>query len=335
MSIILSVIIPVYKVEDYLNRCVNSVLNQDYREIEVILVDDGSPDRCPEICDSFAKTDERVRVIHKQNGGLSSARNAGINNARGEYIAFLDSDDQWADGQLKYIMSAIYETRPQMAVFDGYSLIDEHVLAKRERSQLANEIELLDSLEFYKRLIESGDLHEQAGIHIISRDLVINNNLFFKEGIVCEDSEWFFRVLRIVNNVVIIPEYLQIYTENRTGSISNCVKSKNMNDLLGIIEDSIGFYQTHPALPTKKYELSHCAYLWSIVLGYAYYLNDKEIDHRLNNTICHLDLRSHPKAQKVYIFYKMFGLKLTSMILAFYLFLLKKNKINKKMPVNE
>ena len=80
----LSVIIPIYKVEDYLERCVKSVLNQDFKDIEVILVDDGSPDRCPQICDEFAKTDERIKVLHKPNGGLSSARNAGIEIAVGE-----------------------------------------------------------------------------------------------------------------------------------------------------------------------------------------------------------------------------------------------------------
>ena len=89
----LSVIIPIYKVEDYLERCVKSVLNQDFKDIEVILVDDGSPDRCPQICDEFAKTDERIKVLHKPNGGLSDARNVGMDVATGEYLMFADSDD--------------------------------------------------------------------------------------------------------------------------------------------------------------------------------------------------------------------------------------------------
>lgn len=89
----ISVIIPVYKVEKYLNRCIRSVVNQSYRNLEIILVDDGSPDQCGKICDEWAEEDKRIRVIHKQNGGLSDARNAGLDIATGEYIGFVDSDD--------------------------------------------------------------------------------------------------------------------------------------------------------------------------------------------------------------------------------------------------
>lgn len=90
---LISVIIPVYKVEEYLDQCVRSVTEQSCRELEIILVDDGSPDRCPQLCDAWAERDPRVRVIHQQNRGLSGARNAGMDAARGEFIAFADSDD--------------------------------------------------------------------------------------------------------------------------------------------------------------------------------------------------------------------------------------------------
>ncbi len=93
---VVSVIIPIYKVEEYIDRCIQSVLNQTESDIEIILVDDGSPDRCPEICDSYQLKDNRIKVIHKKNGGLASARNAGLDIATGKYIFFLDSDD-WID----------------------------------------------------------------------------------------------------------------------------------------------------------------------------------------------------------------------------------------------
>ena len=89
----ISVIVPIYKVEPYLHRCVDSILAQTYQNIEVILVDDGSPDSCPEICDEYAAQDERIKVIHKANGGLSSARNAGLDAASGDWVSFIDSDD--------------------------------------------------------------------------------------------------------------------------------------------------------------------------------------------------------------------------------------------------
>ena len=93
MKPLISIIIPVYNVEQYLHRCVDSVLNQTYKNLEIILVNDGSPDNCPFICDEYAKKDKRIIVVHKENGGLSSARNAGLEIVQGEYISFIDSDD--------------------------------------------------------------------------------------------------------------------------------------------------------------------------------------------------------------------------------------------------
>ena len=90
---LVTVIIPIYKVEEYIHECLDSVINQTYKALEILLVDDGSPDRCPQICDEYAKRDSRIRVIHQTNSGLSGARNAALDIAQGKYIVFLDSDD--------------------------------------------------------------------------------------------------------------------------------------------------------------------------------------------------------------------------------------------------
>ena len=103
----ISVIIPVYKVEKYLKRCVESVVNQTYKNIEIILVNDGSPDKCGEICDKYARIDSRIKVIHKENGGLSSARNAGLDIASGDYIMFVDSDDWISEVSLEKLYDYI------------------------------------------------------------------------------------------------------------------------------------------------------------------------------------------------------------------------------------
>ena len=90
---LISVIVPVYNVEKYLNKCIQSIVSQTYKNLEIILVDDGSPDNCPKMCDDWAAADSRIKVIHKQNGGLSSARNAALDIAVGDYLFFIDSDD--------------------------------------------------------------------------------------------------------------------------------------------------------------------------------------------------------------------------------------------------
>ena len=116
-----SVIIPVYKVEPYLKMCVESVLKQTYPYLDIVLVDDGSPDKCPEICDEFAKKDSRIQVIHKQNGGLSSARNAGIDVAFGEYICFIDSDDYIETDMVEKLLEGIEKNNGDVCIC-GYSV---------------------------------------------------------------------------------------------------------------------------------------------------------------------------------------------------------------------
>jgi len=120
MMSLVSVIVPVYKVEDYLRKCVDSILAQTYKNLEIILVDDGSPDNCGKICDEYALMDKRIKVIHKENGGLSDARNAGLDICTGEYIAFVDSDD-WVDED--YIATFMKYAQPDTIVCCGYKRI--------------------------------------------------------------------------------------------------------------------------------------------------------------------------------------------------------------------
>ena len=103
----ISVIVPIYGVEAYLDKCVQSVASQTYTDLEIILVDDGSPDGCPAMCDAWAKKDRRITVVHKPNGGLSDARNSGLNVAKGDYISFVDSDDWIAPTMLESMLSAL------------------------------------------------------------------------------------------------------------------------------------------------------------------------------------------------------------------------------------
>ena len=104
---LVSVIVPVYKVEDYLDKCVESIVKQTYKNLEIILVDDGSPDNCPSMCDSWAQKDSRIKVIHKENGGVSSARNSALDTAAGDYICFVDSDDFIEPNAVGYMLENI------------------------------------------------------------------------------------------------------------------------------------------------------------------------------------------------------------------------------------
>lgn len=116
MDPLISVVVPIYKVERYLHKCIDSILNQEYRRLEIILVDDGSPDNCPKICDEYAKMDKRIKVVHKQNGGLSDARNAGLDQMSGEYVAFIDSDDYVDMNYIQAMYDLILQYHTKMSV---------------------------------------------------------------------------------------------------------------------------------------------------------------------------------------------------------------------------
>jgi glycosyltransferase involved in cell wall biosynthesis len=121
---LISVIVPVYKVETELGKCVKSVINQTYKNLEIILVDDGSPDNCPEICDNFSKEDSRIKVLHKENGGLSDARNAGLDIANGDYISFVDSDD-WIEPDFIEVLLTNIETNDADISICNYRMVNE------------------------------------------------------------------------------------------------------------------------------------------------------------------------------------------------------------------
>ena len=117
-----SIIVPVYKTEKYLDKCILSILKQSYKDFELILVDDGSPDNCPIICDEYKKKDKRIKVLHKENGGVSSARNAGLTVAEGEYIWFIDSDDYIETFSLQQLYEAQKEQKADLYVFNNGSI---------------------------------------------------------------------------------------------------------------------------------------------------------------------------------------------------------------------
>ncbi len=124
----ISIIVPVYKVEKYINKCVDSILNQTFQDFELILVDDGSPDNCGAICDEYAKKDKRVLSVHKKNGGLSDARNYGINMAKGKYIGFIDSDDYIADDMYEALYNNIVKYEADVSVCGIYDCYGEKVV---------------------------------------------------------------------------------------------------------------------------------------------------------------------------------------------------------------
>lgn len=188
---LLSIIVPVYKVEACLDRCVASILAQTFSDFELILVDDGSPDRCPQMCDAWAKKDARIRVIHKPNGGLSAARNCGFDAARGDFIGFVDSDDWIAPDMYEHLYEILIRSGADFSSVEMMIASDETQEPPRKDSR----IRILDQRGMYDRFFRKTDFK----IHYFAWDKLYRRQLLeqvrFWEGMLFEDIYFNFQII--------------------------------------------------------------------------------------------------------------------------------------------
>ena len=225
----ISVIVPVYKAEQYLDRCVKSILEQTYQNFELILVDDGSPDNSPSLCDEWAKNDNHIYVIHKENGGASSARNAGLKIAKGRWIAFADSDD-WLDRTaLKTLYDLANQYNVPMAI-GGMRVVQKYTDASIVMKQNAKVLSNADLMSRFFRLNGEPDTHSVWGA-IIRRDIL--EDYSFIEGRMNEDVETCYYLARKCEAAVYTDAPLYNYFKNIEG-VTNSGFSKKKWDLLDI-----------------------------------------------------------------------------------------------------
>lgn len=234
-----SIIIPVYKVEQYLNECVDSILNQSFLDYEIILVDDGSPDKCPEICDQYAEIDERIHVIHKKNGGLSSSRNRGTEAARGDYIIYVDSDDYWNNnGALEDLAIKIKELKSvDVLVFNNveYSCLTGRSIV-RNRVYDVSLMENSSKEDVLRYIFENKLFPGAAWVTVTRREFLVKNNIFFIEGIKAEDIDWLLNVFLNAEKFSAVNNAFYVYRKYRGGSITGTADKKSVEDILYTLE---------------------------------------------------------------------------------------------------
>lgn len=240
-----SIILPIYNVEKYLSACIDSILNQTFNDFEVILVDDGSPDKCPEICDDYARKDARVKVIHKPNGGQADARNVGLEAARGDYICYIDSDDYLANDGVLQLLADITVNNPDIVhyKFKEWFERDGHIADCRFDYNVPTEGRTL--AEIYCDLVDKDAYYNSAWSKIIRRSLLIDNNIRFERGIVGEDNEWYYHVVMVANSLVLVDECLYIY-RRRKGSTTTTATRKNLVDQLHVLDKWVKILQEKP-----------------------------------------------------------------------------------------
>ena len=228
----ISVIVPVYNVESYLHRCVDSILGQTYADFELILVDDGSPDNCPKICDEYAEKDSRVRVIHQENGGVSVARNTGLDAVQGEYIAFVDSDDWVSSSYLSALLTAKERTEARISVC-GFVKTQGDV---RENSDDFSYY-VCDGLDWYSK-------NSVAGSVLWGK--LYDKNLFesirFPIGKIHEDEFNTYKLLYAAGKIAVVDAKLYYYYMNETGIMRSAYSVKRLA-ALEAIEEQFAFFK--------------------------------------------------------------------------------------------
>lgn len=231
----ISIIIPVYKVEQYLRKCIDSVLCQSYRDYEIILVDDGSPDSSPQICDEYTEKDKRVKVIHKKNGGLSDARNAGIEIATGDYLVFLDSDDWWDDNHaLEDSIAILNQSIPDVLIFGFKKYFQRngnYSIYSMDMPENVNEGNIC-----IKDLLQRNIFITSACTKFVKRSFFEGDNgIRFVKGQLSEDIEYNCKLLEYCKSIEVSPKYFYIYRQQNSNSITANKGVKNLQDIAAVI----------------------------------------------------------------------------------------------------
>ena len=258
MEELVSIIVPVYNVEDYLTECIESAIKQTYHNLEIILVDDGSTDTSGKICDMYACKDDRIKVFHKQNGGLSDARNTGIEKATGEYIYFLDSDDMLPTGAIEKMLNACVQEDADMAIAGGEKFVDDKLPQSSEKIEAESDT-TLDKTETIRRmLLHDGFGHEAWG-KLYRKDIWKHER--FPKGKLYEDYATIYKITCGCSRVTVLKENLYWY-RTRVGSIMKSKLTVKNMQLLDIAQEVTNYLKCEvPVVENEARYLQMVTYL--------------------------------------------------------------------------
>lgn len=318
-----SIIIPIYKVENYLNQCVDSVLHQTFSDFELILVDDGSPDKCGQICDDYKCVDSRAKVVHKDNGGLSSARNAGIDIAIGKYIIFLDSDDYWDDNTaLENIHKNLAETDADLLVFPVKRFYEDeneftYILKIEVDRNRIIDTNVNRAIEY---MLKNNIYRASACNKVIRKSIIDKHRMRFKVGYLSEDMDWCGDLLIYCKRFDFYENPLYVYRQQRSGSITAGKNEKLVADKVYMCQKG---YRQAMALQDENKDkanllASYYAYEYSVLLGVSSGIKNKDLLAEIKSLEKVLDNDVCQKVQKVNQLKRLAGFSLTRLALCFF-----------------
>lgn len=330
----ISIIVPIYNVEKYVEKCVDSILKQTYINFELILVDDGSTDMSGKICDKFKKEDDRIKVIHKKNGGLSSARNEGVKLATGKYIGFIDSDD--------YIDKTMYEKMFNKAIEDDSDIVicdmTYNLNGKDISTTIFEDFGVLNREDTILKYLENDYFRSHAQNKLYKRELF--EYVSFPEGKLYEDVATFYKLIHNCNKISFVNEKLYYYNQSNYNSITK--KKFNINNLQLILntEEMKDFfirnnYTSEIIRKVDEFYFIQCILVMQMLINSSRLLNIKEFLYLELNIIHKIDFKTYNRG--LYMFYKnkkcnYFRYELLKKSIVFILCIFK--YISKKMSIN-
>ena len=270
-----SIIVPVYNVEKYLSKCIDSVLAQIFIDFECILIDDGSTDESPLICDKYSLSDNRIKVIHKENSGLSDARNTGIRSSTGKYIVLLDSDDILSNNNaLLNLYNLIKKTNSAVIFNSNFMTFSDNENEFSSCEQFLGDRDYYTPIAFYYILMKNDKAILAGWLFTVQRDFLLKYKLFFKHGILHEDELWIPFIICNADTIAINHEPFYSYRKNRENSIMSEFNPKMLIDKQTIINDIL----SNRSLISMKLQFildERCVMLWHTIFDTVFSLDEK------------------------------------------------------------
>lgn len=290
----ISIIVPIYKVEGYINKCIDSILNQTYKNLEIILVDDGSPDNSGKICDEYAEKDKRIKVIHKKNEGVSIARNIGIENASGGYIAFSDPDDYIGENYILYLYEMCINNKSEISICGIKSEVDNVIIDNEKKIK-----KIMNKEEALKELLNEEYYYGNVCTKMFKRNIVegIKFNPMLQIG---EDLDFCYNSFKKATNIYVDTSKMQYYCLVRKNSVTTEKYNEKWKKEIELCEDIISRVRTdYPNI--EEYAIKRY-----IRINYSCIMKILKEDNFDNNE--YQEIKSNILRYKKYNIYKNFSM---------------------------
>ncbi len=257
---LISVIIPVYNAEKYLKQCVDSVLNQTYKNFEIILVNDGSADSSGKICDDYASQYDFIKVIHKPNGGASTARNKGIKAAEGKYIFFLDSDDWITENALERLVVTADKESADLVFCEAKAIDDESNAVLNGNYEYKHHYETGNAYQIMEDMMKNKEFHVAIWMLLIDKNIFDKNNLLFKEGIIYEDMIISYQFYCLAQRATFVKEKLYVRRYRPNSVMTSKKTEKNFVSAAQVYKEVSKFMDSLPQERKSTRHIIRCAF---------------------------------------------------------------------------